>query len=450
MTQGTGGIRWRAKRLVRRLPVGAFVRGVATLVSGTMIGRAVVVLTSPLLTRLYTPEEFGLLAVYLAFLGTFGVIAGLQYDVAVVLPASRRTAANLFVLSLLIACGMSVIVGFAVAVAGGPLVTRLNVAALEPYLWLLPPGLLAVGAYQTLSRWAIRKRAFGRLARTKIAQGVGQAAIQLGWGLAAGGPLGLLLGGAFGQAAGMTTLAAVVRREDRRVFRAVNLRTMRRVMWRYRRFPTLATGSAFLNAANRHLPALLLAALYGPQGAGWYALGQRVVRTPTRLVGTAVAQVYISEAAPLARRDMPALRPLIARITGRMLLLGGVPLGAVALGGPWLFDLVFGPAWGDAGRYVQVLAVTYLAQFAVAPVTLTLPILERQDVQLLWNVVQVTATGLLFWLGYWLAWPPLGMLAAYSASMVASHIGVFALVWYSIPPRRPAADRGLPAGGVSP
>lgn len=424
--------------LLQRLGFGsAFGRRVAMIAGGTALGRAVVVLASPLLTRMYSPEDFGLLAVFSALLMLLGAVACLRYELAIPLPARERTAASLLVLCLVSTVLLCLLTAIAVWLFARPLAGWLNVPMLAPYLWLLPVGLLGVGCYQALSYWAIRRQAFRRIARTRMAQGVGQVVVQLGWGLAGGGPAGLLAGAVAGQAAGLTTLASAAR-HDRQAFSRLSLKSLRWAMRRYRRFPFLATGSALLNTAARVLPALLLAGMYGAQVAGWYALGQRVIRTPMQVLGTAVAQVYTGDAARLARQDRFALRSLILRLSARMLLVGGLPLGAIALGGPWMFEIAFGQGWGEAGRYVQVLAIAYLGQFVVAPIAQTLQILERQEIHLLWNGAQVTVVALIFSLGYWLAWTPWHLLAAYAAAMTLSYAVVFLLVWNATSRRPPA------------
>lgn len=423
--------------------VGPFGRQVTLLAGGTTLGRSVVILAAPLLTRLYSPSDFGLLVVYTALLGILGSIVCLRYEVAIPLPVSDRSAANLLVLCLLVALVTTLVIGLPVLLAPAWLADLLGVPALAPHLWLVPAGLLGIGAYQAFSYWSIRKQDVRRLAGTRIVQGVGQVALQIGWGLGIGGAFGLLLGGAFGQMAGSGGLAAAAWRRDRSALRAVGRRGLGRALRRYRRFPLLATWSALLNAMARQLPAILLAILFGAGVAGLYALGQRVVRAPMQLVGSAVAQVYMGAAARQARQDPAGLRRLVGRITLRMLLLGSLPIGAVALGGPWLFELIFGSAWGDAGRYVQLLAPAFLAQFAIAPLLQTFAVLERQDLHLVWNVAQLVALGGVFWLGWSLGLDSFSLLALTSASMVISYGAVFGLLWWQL--RRPAAAAAGPA-----
>ena len=93
--------------LKKILPKNRFARSVSFLAGGTAAGQAITVLAAPLLTRLYSPEDFGLLAVYTSLLMTIGVIASLRYQLAIPLPKSDEEAAHVVVLSLFIVLGIS-------------------------------------------------------------------------------------------------------------------------------------------------------------------------------------------------------------------------------------------------------------------------------------------------------------------------------------------------------
>ena len=194
------------------LPKNRFVRGVAVLVSGTVGAQALMVLAAPLLTRLYTPQDFGLLAVFVGLLSIVAVTASLRYELAIPLPSDEREAAALLVLSLssvLVVAALSAIPVFFYrnAIAG-----LLNTPALADYLDLVPLGTLFVGAFNVLNVWAIRVKAFTPLAKTKFSQSVAAVGIQVGG--ASLGPVALLLGQVAGQAAGSLSLGLRVLRQQ--------------------------------------------------------------------------------------------------------------------------------------------------------------------------------------------------------------------------------------------
>lgn len=406
------------------LPGGRFGHAVMVLAGGTALSQFVVLLASPLLTRLYTPDDFGVLAVFAALLGMLGLAVCLRYEIAVPMAEDDATAANLVAVSLLAALLFSLAVGLAVALGGTTITRWVNAPALDPWLWLLPVGLFASGCYLSLSHWAIRRRAFGRITRTRITQSLGQATTQLGLGWFGAGPVGLLIGQIIGQSAGVTGLAAMAYRGEHRRFAAIRPGTLARAAARFRRQPLFGTGAALLNGSARLLPALLIAALYGTQVAGWFALSQRVLGAPMRLLGGAVAHAYLGEAPRLAPGDAYAL---YMATTWRLLALGALSLGVIVLAGPQLFAFVFGAAWSETGRYAQFLGLMYLGQLAVSPTSQTLMIMERQDLQLAWDVLRFVALLLIFWAGYALAWSPLQTIAVLSIGMTVCYAALFAL-----------------------
>jgi len=286
---------------------------------------------------------------------------------------------------------------------------------------------LLVGTYQVFNYWAVRKRAFGRIARTRINQSLGAVAIQTVFGLFKLGSLGLLIGHVVGQGAGTTTLAILAHREDKKALYSISFGGVRRMARRYQRYPLLSSFSGLINSVGLQLPAILLASFYGLQVAGWFTLGQRVIGAPMALVGQAVSQVYLGEAAQLARQNPSSLRSLFLKTASRLLLLGLAPLGLLALSGPWLFAQIFGAGWRDAGIYIQVLSLMFLVQFVVVPLSQTLNVLERQDWQLGWDIGRLLVVMIALLVAYTLSWSSVGAVAMYSVAMLIAYVTLFGL-----------------------
>ena len=150
---------------------------------------------------------------------------------------------------------------------------------------------------------------------------------------------------------------------------------------RYRRFPLISAGSALVNTAGYVVPSLLFAHLYGPKVLGWFALVDRVLGIPAVLVGQAASQVYMGEAARLANTDPRALQRLFSQTLKGFLWIGALPCGLLLLLGPWVFAMVFGDEWREAGEFARLLALMHYVGFAVWPLMPTLNVLERQTSQ---------------------------------------------------------------------
>jgi len=418
--------------LQARLNGGSFFRSVLVLAGGAALGQGLAVLASPLLTRLYAPSDLGTLAAYTSILSIPVVIASLCYDLAIPLPVEDKTAAALLVLSLGIALGMTILVALLVWLLGDSIIARINTPALGPYLWLVPVGFLGMAIYRALNQWAVRKQAFERIAQTKLTQSLSMVVTQLGFGLLHLAPLGLLVGDLLGRIAGSGSLGSLAWRQIKTEVGSLSRADLGQALARYRRFPLLSSGSILLNSAGLQLPPLLLAGLYGPEIAGWFSLSQRVIGVPSTLVGQAVAQVYLGTAARLARKDIRALHTLFLRTAQRLALIGVAPLALLALCGPWLFAFLFGEPWREAGVYVRLLSTMLLLQLVAAPLSYTLSILERQDLQLAWDAGRLLAVVGGFALARGLEWPAQTAVLLYGGLMFIAYAVLLVLSNYAI------------------
>lgn len=417
------------RRLVEKLlPGGRIGRGIAILAGGTVGGQAIVLLASPLLTRLYAPEDFGVLGVFSAILYLIGFAVCLRYELAIPLADNDATMVNLMAVAGLAALLVSTLTGFVLLAFGRPLMDWLDAPSLLPWLWLLPPSLLAMGAFNILNHWAIRRQAFGRITRTKLAQGIGQALVPAVVALGISGPFGLLAGQIVGQVAGFGTHARAFLRQERSLLQMVGMRPMCAAAALYGRLAAYGASGALLSGGSRLLPALLVAALHGMTVAGLFVLTQRVVAAPARLLGAAVAQVYLSEAPRLAREDRSAMVRLFSRTTWRLVALAGAILAVLLVTGPPLFGLVFGAVWTEAGNYARLLAPMYLAQLVVSPISQTLTVINRMDLLLFWEAGRLAAVLLVFAAAAKLAWPPLLTLGCLSAAGTLAYAILFLVI----------------------
>ncbi len=422
----------RLTQLRTRLFRGTFARSVALIAGGTALGQAAVVLVSPILTRLYTPEDFGLLAAFVSVFSILVTMNSLRYELAIPLADTPARTTNLIVLVLLLVIGTTLLFGVVFGLFGEDFARLINAPGLHPYLGLLLLSLLGAGFYQGLSYWGIRQNAISLLARTKFAQNFGMAVTQLVLGLAGLGVGGLLLGHAVGQFMGTLTLTRMAWRENRDHLREITSDSLLDTAKRYRRFPLYASWSGALNIASIQLPALLLISLYGAEVAGWFSLGQRVIGLPMALVGTAVGQVYLSRASQLAREKPDELATFFSKTARRLFWLALLPITVLALIGPPVFGFVFGENWRTAGEFLQLMAPMFLMQFVVSSLSQTIFVVERQDLQLIYDVIRTAIIVFVFVMAHQLGFTPYITIALYSATMFALYVAHILMNRYAI------------------
>lgn len=363
-------------RIRRWLPKSGFARNVALLAGGTAFGQLVTVLMAPVLTRLFTPAELGVLAVYSSTIGVLGAMASLQYQQAALLPEDDTAAAGLVIVALLGSAASSALIAGIAALYGKRIALGMGAAGLAPHVWLVPLGVLAIAVYETWTHWSMRKKRFGAIAKTRLAQSLTQTGVQLATGIGRIGAVGLLAGQLLGQIVGTTSLARVAWRQERNAFRSVRLRSMLDQAKRYRRFPIYSTSSVLFAGLSGEAPVFLLAYFFGETVTGLYAISHRMLSMPVNLIAKSTSQVLFSEAP--ARRREGRLAELTLSLFTTLARLSLPPAVLLVLTAPELFAVVFGERWRAGGLFAQWIAPWLLLVFLAMPFMPIAAVLERQ------------------------------------------------------------------------
>ena len=369
---------------IKRMTTGSFLRDVATLSLGTVGGRLISLAALPIVTRLYTPEDFSLLAVYLALVTTIAVAACLRLEIAIPLADSDDDAVRLLGLSLLAALGVGAVTLIVALVAPVAIASMLGRPQLAPYLWLVPLGIIMTASYSVLQYWATRARRFGSIARTRITQAAIGAATMLGLGWFGLAPLGLLIGNMFNIGAGGFRLGAEAIARDRDRLRLVSWQGMRATFHKFRRYPIYSTPESLANVAGVQIPVILIAALAGAE-AGFLFLAMQVMTAPMSLLGSSISQVYMSRAPEELRAGR--LAPFTLGIMKQLVQVGVGPLIFVGLVAPVVFPWIFGPDWARAGVIVAWLVPWMALQFITSPVSMVMYVTSRQRAMLVLTIL---------------------------------------------------------------
>ncbi|MEN6343640.1 MAG: oligosaccharide flippase family protein [Methanospirillum sp.] len=364
----------------------SFSKDVLKLVTGTTFAQILVILASPVLTRLFSPEAFGLLAIFTSITKVLGAISCLRYEFAIMLPDEERDAVNLLALCVGIVTGISLLALPFFIVFEPAIVSILNSPGLTGHLWLVSPFVFVSGLFVALNYWNSRTRRYGRLAVARIVSSVAITGGQLAAGAAGIATGGALIGAsAFGQGVATGVLGAQILRDDRHIFgRHLSRYRIKAMLVRYKRFPLYDSWSGLLNVSSWQLPSLLLPIFFSPVQVGYYALAFRLIVLPMDLIGSAIQQVFFQRASNAERDgDLAALTESVFTV---LLRIGLFPMLTVALIGEELFSVVFGAAWAEAGLYTQLLAVWAVVWFISAPLSTIYMVKEKQAFGLQVNI----------------------------------------------------------------
>lgn len=334
-------------------------RATLTLLTGGVLAHALPLLLGPALTRLYAPSDFGQYALLWAIATNLAVVACARYEFALPLERSPRRAALLMALCarlLLAATAISTLLALALFLGQGMALA-----------WLVPAGVLAIGATQWLTLWATRAQRFGLLSAARLAQQGGGAVLQVLLGLFKAGPVGLLLGPIVAGLGAAWLLARPAPQGGWRRMVRQRLPRLKAMAAHHRDFPLYNTPHAFMGALQDTLALLLVAAWAGDAAAGFWALALRYLKAPATLLGGALSQALYPQL--LQARSAAEARSLVRRAMLALALLAA-PLAAVLLlWGPELFTWVFGAQWGNTGTLARGLGLYIGLHFIASPLS---------------------------------------------------------------------------------
>jgi lipopolysaccharide exporter len=366
-----------------------FMFKVFILARGTVFSQIIILATLPVLTRMYSPADFGVFSVYISIISIVLVIVSLSYENAIPLPENDRTASSIVSLSLYLCVIISIIGGIGFYTLHSQLSRWLEEPDMKSYSLLFTFSLLGAGCHQILNLWSVRKEYFNQLSRTKYMQSISQVSSQLLLSITSWGSLGLIIGELLGRVTGVFSQWRLWRKDVKSELIQTTWVEMKESAHRYRRFPLLSSWSSILNSIGLYLPNIILAALYGPYIAGLLTLGQRFLGAPTTLISISINQVYMSQFAIYLNENPAKIYPLFMKTVKKALIFGLITIGGVVIFAPMLFHFMFSDTWEKSGQFLRILSIMYLSQFIANSVAATLSMMERQDLHLYREVIRI-------------------------------------------------------------
>lgn len=399
-----------------------FVKNVMVLVTGTAAAQVVAMALSPIITRLYGPEAFGVMGTFNAIVTIVAPIAALTYPIAIVLPKRDQDAKGLIKVSLLISLLISLITVFLIILFGEKILRVFNVEEISFFIYLIPLVIIFSGFMQVAEQWLIRTKQFTINAKVTFYQSLIVNGGKVGVGLLYPYATVLVLFTAIGSGLKAFMLILFSRKSNRNKVRSEDgkPKKLKDLAKKYYDFPLYRAPQVFLDALTQGLPILMLTTFFGPASAGFYSIGRTVLSMPSNLIGKAVGDVFYPRIAE-AYNNQENMTDLIRKATLVLLGIGALPFGLVILFGPYLFSFVFGPEWETAGEYARWIAFFSYAGFTNRPSVRSLPVLNAQRFQLFYTISWLIVRLVLLAIGYYVFENDIIAIALFGMSGVISN-----------------------------
>lgn len=365
---------------------------------GILVAQVFPILVSPVVTRLYGPELFGVIALYKSVESVLSIVITGRYHFAILLPKEDTEAYHLVTISILFAAGFSVLTFLLLWPFGRSIMNALRISGLGGSIYLIPLSTLLVGGFNTLSYWYTRQGDFRSISKGRVLLSLTNEVMSIPLGFSAWKNVGLVASRIFSQFVGVTYFGRKFLSRKSTIPGSLSKSGLLGSIKKYRDFPIQSGAAGILNNVSAEVPFFFISSFYGLQVLGWFALSSRIISVPVQLIGSAFSDVFYKKAMEAGSRT--ELKKLMSK-TVSLLLLPTILLFILVMAfGKWLMAPVFGEKWVPAGPITCALSFLLAARLMYTSLNAVIFVERRNDYDVKWNAANLAIMILSLALGY--------------------------------------------------
>ncbi len=356
------------RKLIVKVKTSIFFKNILVVMAGTGIAQVISIGLAPVISRLFTPSDFGIA-------GSFGAIAGiiaagvtLEYSQAIMLPKEREDALGLLAISFVCTFAVSLATLAACLAAPAAMNGLMKTAGFWP-LALLVLSTLISGLNYACQAWAVRVKAFKVTSSSQVIRSLANRGTSIGFGVLELGAPGLIVSNILGNAAASVNLVRVLLPDLPSLLTKARRAGLAKLAREYRDFPMYSASQNVINAVSSGLPVLLLTRFFGLPIAGAYAFAMTVLTFPMGFILSSLRQVLFQKASE-SQHQGRSLAALYVKVTATLLAMVLGPTAVMLIWAPQLFAWVFGPQWYTAGELSRSLMIWMAVVFCNLPAVL--------------------------------------------------------------------------------
>jgi O-antigen/teichoic acid export membrane protein len=369
------------------IPKTEFSKNVLTLMTGNSIAQLIQIAFIPVLTRLYSPADFGVFAVYLSISTIISAVAAFRYEFAIMLPKEDQEAANVLILSSILSLSVSLISFIGLLIFMPLIKEHIENKHIIKWLYFVPVTVLFSSMYQIFNIWSNRNTRYRIMTASIVSQRSGITATNLIMGLAKIGEAGLVLGNILGQLVSAMILLTKSISKDKNKMLQASFNGMRKVVIRYKKFPLFdSVNTLFFNFSTKGI-VILISKFFGDIVVGFYSLAERLMITPFNFFIDAFSQAFYQKLAYTFNHNRNYFNTLIEQAIQRIAVIITIPYLILVATSKWYIPVILGNQWDMLYKYIHIFSPFVYISLTASPYTHTLKIIDKQNVALYMNLI---------------------------------------------------------------
>lgn len=366
-----------------------FYQNVFKLSLGTSISQLLLVLSTPIISRIYSPEDYGLQGLILSYTGLFSIAASLGLEVSIVSQENKENADRILLICLLLNFFVAILGGFAIRIF---ISTDILSYGELPSWSSIPASIIiwAIGSFMALRYWAIRNDYYKTISESLVTQGIGRAITPIIYGVFRNNWLGLLFGEIVGRLLGILKIMKLAIGDLEHVLKTSALldyyETIR-VNWK---FIILGLPSSVINSLYSLLPVPFISMIFGNEMSGQFLLVQNILAIPSSLVSSSVADAFHSRLSKEKKANLQSGNFLLIKTVRGLTLLAILIFVPIAVISPFIFENIFGNKWKQAGMMMPYIAMLSMFAFVVSPLSRAIFVYNKQEYKIYVDLFRLT------------------------------------------------------------
>lgn len=418
-----------------------FINNVFTVAVGMIIAQGISVISSPILTRLYSAEAIGLLGVFTSLVSLLSQEVALTFPQAIVLGEDELETKRLINISFIITTFFSILTFFILVLFKQLIIDTFDLTEISNYLIFIPLSMFFLGNIQIGQQWLIKRKLFKEKSLIAICETSFINISKIGFGFIS--PIGaiLIIIQSVGYMIYMIMLFSIGKlwKTIVAVFSEFETSEYLATWKKYADFPKYRAPESFVNALSENLPVILLSFFFGPASAGYFTMSKKILNLPTKIIGNAIGDVFyprISE----SRQKKENFSNIFLKATLILAGVGILPLGLLFLFSPRVFPIILGTEWVIAGEYSRWMSLWVFCILISRPTIKILPVLNAQKFQLCFTVIKTSLSIFTFIIGSYVFNSALIAIKLYSVTLSMMFF-VLIIITYNLSVKTQNGDR---------
>ncbi|ALH98245.1 TPA: type 8 capsular polysaccharide synthesis protein Cap8K [Staphylococcus aureus] len=384
------------------------------------IAQVILIITTPIITRLYSPAEFGEFTIFSNIAMILIPIINARYDLLIVNAKNDRSANILSQISFLISL----------------LILLILIPIFAISAWLYPNFILdfifiiimlfLVSLTNIFTNYLNKERKYKVLSLINVFRAGSMALLQIIFGLLSLGSLGLIIGFSLSYITGITLGYKTFKKHfnivrNKEETKALFLENKNQLVY--------STPSILLNSLSFSVVVFFIGILYTNTEVGIYGMAIRVLGIPVTIISLGLSKIFMQQANDYYI-ERGNFRNLLLKFSSTLVIVSIILYVPLYLFSEELVNILLGHSWVDAITVIKIVIPLFVIRLIVSTVSLSVIVLQKQQLELILQALFLIGTTVTFVISKMLNLTFLNFVSINTAVLIVSYMIFFIALYY--------------------